>query len=111
MRKLPVAVLVTALAGVPAAGALAATRTVKVGDNYFIKARTTPTITVRTGTKVTFRWAGQVVHNVRAYRGPVKFHSRFMSRGTYSRTLTRTGTYRLRCDVHPKQMRMTIRVS
>jgi plastocyanin len=111
MRKLLLAALVTALAGALAASALAATRTVKVGDNYFIKNHTKPTITVSKGTKVTWKWAGKAFHNVRAYKGPAKFKSKVKSSGTYSRTLTARGTYKLRCDVHPSEMRMTIKVN
>jgi plastocyanin len=111
MRKLFVAVLVTALAGVLAATALAATRTVKVGDNYFIKNNTKPTITVKKGTKVTWKWAGKALHDVHANSGPAKFKSKLMSSGSYSRTLKAKGTYKLLCDVHPSQMRMTIKVN
>jgi plastocyanin len=111
MRKLSIVILVTAVAGLLAAGALAATRTVKLGDNYFVKNHTKPTITVKKGTKVTFQWTGKVVHNVRAYQGPAKFHSKLMSKGTYSRTLNAKGTYKLRCDVHPGPMQMTIKVN
>src|SRR3954452_4720531 len=110
MRKLFVAVLVTALAGVLAAGALAATRSVKIGDNYFIKNHTKPTITVKKGTKVTWRWSGKAPHNVRAYKGPAKFHSSVKTSGSFSKTLKSKGTYKLRCDVHPGPMQMTIRV-
>ena len=110
MRTLLTAVLVTALAGVLAATALASTRTVKVGDNYFVRSGTPPTVTVSKGTKVTFRWVGDVVHNVHAYKGPARFKSAIKASGTFSRVLKRSGTYTLRCDVHPDRMRMTLKV-
>ena len=112
MRKLSsLAVATTAAAALLVPSALAsATHTVTVGDNYFVKANTKPTIHVARGTKVTFRWTGKVLHDVHGYRGPAKFRSRLKSSGTYSRTLTASGTYLLRCDVHPSQMRLTIKV-
>ena len=39
-----------------------------------------------------------------------KFHSKDIRRGSYSRTLTRRGTYKILCSIHP-DMRETIRVS
>ena len=59
---------------------------------------------------VTWRFQDSATHNVTVRRGPAKFHSKDIRRGSYSRTLTRRGTYKLVCSIHPN-MRETIRVS
>ena len=43
-------------------------------------------------------------------RGPAKFHSKSIRHGSYSHTLTRKGTYKLICTIHP-DMHETVRVS
>jgi plastocyanin len=112
MRKSSSAVLAVVLAGaaITTSTALAAGRTVKVGDDYFVRSGATPTVKVSKGTRVTWRWAGRHTHNVRAYKGPVRFTSSFKDSGTYRRTFKKRGTYRLVCDVHPTKMKMTLKV-
>jgi plastocyanin len=104
--SLLLAVVVAAALAIPA---LAATRTVRVGDDYFVS-RSTHTVTVKRGTIVRWRWVGDNLHNVRVRRGPVKFRSRLKRSGTYSRRMRRVGTYRIICDLHAPDMRMTLRV-
>ena len=111
MRKLLVAVLIAAAAAVLAVPALAATRSVKVGDDYFVRKGSVPTVTVKKGTKVTWRWAGKDMHNVAVTKGPVKFRSSYKSSGTFSKRLTRTGTYTVICSIHQPDMRMKLRVT
>src|SRR4051794_40145273 len=101
MRKSLALILALALVGVLAASALAAGRTISVGDNFFVK-RASHTATVKKGTRVTFKWVGHQTHNVRVTKGPVKFKSSFKSSGTFSRTMKKRGTYKLICDVHGK---------
>jgi plastocyanin len=110
MRTVLAFLLTAALLGAGAAHALAASRSVTVGDDWFVRKGKPPTITVRKGTTVTWRWTGQDVHNVHARKGPVHFRSGYKRSGTYSRKLTRRGTYVVYCDIHPPGMRMTIRV-
>ncbi len=112
MRKLLVAVLVTALAGVLAASSPAAGRTVKVGDYFFVRdGADDPAITVAKNTRVTFRWVGYTFHNVKAASGPETFMSKTKARGyRYRYTFRRRGTYRLLCTLHASQMRMRVRV-
>ena len=110
MRKLFVAVLITAFAGVLATQALAASRSVKIGDDYFVRKGSMPTITVRKGTRVTWRWTGKDLHNLAVTRGPAKFRSGFKTSGTFSRTVRRAGTYTIVCTVHPG-MKMKLRVT
>ena len=109
--------LIAALAGAallsaaPAHGA--ARKTVTVGDNYF----TSQSLTVKRGTKVTWRWPGYEeagdVHDVGLMKGPRgvrKFRSEAASTDySYSRKLSVPGSYRLGCSLH-EGMRMSIKV-
>jgi plastocyanin len=110
MRKLLVAVLVTAIGGLLVAQALAATRGVKVGDDYFIRKGSPSTITVHKGDRVTWRFTGSDLHNIAVSRGPSKFHSSYKSSGSFSHRMTTVGTYTIICTVHQPSMRMKIRV-
>jgi plastocyanin len=109
--------LIAVLAGValisatPAFGA--AKKTVAIGDNYF----GSQTMTVKPGTKITWRWPGYDeagdVHDVGLMKGP-KGVKRFRSEAAstdyrYTRKLTVPGTYRLNCSLH-HEMRMTVKV-
>lgn len=108
-------VAVSALAAgamlLPGATAGAATaKSIKVGDNYFVKPGGA-TVTVKRGTTVTWRWAGRVAHNVTARGGPAKFASRTQVRGSFSRRFTKAGTYSLICTIHGPAMTMKLRVT
>ncbi|NUT54880.1 MAG: hypothetical protein HOQ03_02700 [Thermoleophilia bacterium] len=111
MRKLLVAVLIAAASAVLATQALAATRSVKVGDDYFVRKGSVPTVTVKKGTRVTWRFAGKDLHNVAVTKGPAKFHSSYKDSGTFSKRVTRTGTYTIICSIHQPDMRMKLRVT
>ena len=110
MRKLCVAVLLVAGAGVFATQALAASRSVKIGDDYFVRNGSTPTITVRKGTTVTWRWTGKDLHNIAVTSGPASFRSSYKRSGTYSRTVRRAGTDTIVCTVH-SGMKMKLHVT
>lgn len=101
MKKL---LLFVAAAGACAALATTAssatTRTIKVGDNYFVRDGSKPTVTVTRLTRVRWTWVGDSLHNVVVSRGPVKFRSKRMTSGSYTRTMKLRGTYRIYCDVH-----------
>jgi plastocyanin len=102
-RAVPaLAVAVLAVPGV----ALAASRSVAVKDDKFVA----KSITVSRGTTVKWVWRGRSPHNVTVVKGPVRFRSSTKSSGSYSRKLTRRGTYRLLCTIHAPDMRMTVRV-
>ena len=111
MRKLLVAVLIAAASAILATQALAATRSVKLGDDYFVRKGSTPTVTVKKGTKVTWRFAGKDMHNVVVTKGPAKFHSSYKSSGTFSKRVTRTGTYTIVCSIHQPDMKMRLKVT
>ena len=111
MRKLLVGSVIALASAVLALPALAATRSVKIGDNYFVRKGSVPTVTVTKGTKVTWRWAGKEMHNVTVTKGPARFASSFKTSGTYSKRVTRTGTYTIVCSVHQPDMKMKLRVT
>jgi plastocyanin len=111
MRKLLVVSIVAVASAVLALPALAATRSVKVGDDYFVRKGSVPTVTVKKGTKVTWRWSGKDLHNLAVTKGPAKFRSSFKSSGTYSKRVTRTGTYTIVCTIHQPDMAMKLRVT
>ena len=111
MPKLLVPVLVAALLAGLAVAASAAT-TVRVGDNWFVRKQGVPTVTVARGTTVKWRFVGDAPHNVTVRRGPVRFKSASKSSGSYSRKLTRRGTYLIYCSIHgleDQRMRLVVR--
>ncbi|MDP9294645.1 MAG: hypothetical protein M3O90_09530 [Actinomycetota bacterium] len=112
MRKLPVLLLATAIVAALAASALAATVSVKVGDNYYVRSRGVPTVTVSRNTTVVWRFKGVQAHNVTVSRGPAKFRSKTKSSGTYRHTVTRAGTYTIYCSIHgapDQKMKLVVR--
>ena len=100
MRK--TLLLMTALFAVLAATAFAATKTVKVGDNWFVKSSGTPTVTVKKNDTVKWTWVGDSAHDVTVTKGPVKFRSPIKTSGTFKRKMTRKGTYTIVCNIHGK---------
>jgi len=111
-RALPaVAVAAVAFAALAAPASTATTRSVKVGDNYFVRDGSSPTVAVSRDTRVKWLWRGDSPHNVTVTRGPVKFKSKTMTEGSFSRTLSRSGTYRIVCTLHgSSDQSMTLRV-
>jgi plastocyanin len=111
LRKLLVLALVGAVFAIVATQAFAAS-SIKVGDNYFVRASGVPTVTVKKGSTVTWRFAGNNIHNVVVRSGPVKFRSGARSSGTYKKKLTRAGTYRIYCSIHgasDQSMRLVVK--
>jgi plastocyanin len=107
LRPLPIALI---LAVVLAAPAGAATRNVKIGDDYFVRRGSPPTVSVVKGTTVKWNWTGSRQHNVVVVRGPVKFQSALKRSGSFKRKLKRTGTYKINCSIHAPDMAMTLKV-
>jgi plastocyanin len=109
VRGRRIAALVVALLGLSALPATAAGPTVFVRDNEFVRAGTgRPTVRVRAGSIVAWRWASRQSHNVTVRSGPQRFRSPTQSAGTFRRRLVRRGTYRLGCSLHAPGMRMTL---
>lgn len=113
MRKLIVLLTAVALCGALAATALAGTKRVKVGDNFFLKDTSgTPKLKISKGTKLKFVWRGDSPHNVRVAKGPMKFDSGIKRSGSYRKKFRRKGKYLLVCDVHGRadqSMRVVVR--
>lgn len=107
-RTLALAAVVMAVLAVPA---LAATKTVKVGDNYFGKKGAKPTVTISKGDKVKWTWSGSAKHNVYQIGGPGHFHSpTHKGSGTFTHKFTQKGTYTFQCTYHADQS-MKVKVS
>jgi plastocyanin len=112
MRRMLLAVAALILTAAPASVAWGATSTVKVGDNYFLRARGETRMTVSRNDTVKWEFAGRSVHNVTVKQGPTRFRSTTESSGNYKRKLTRPGTYVIFCSIHgERDMSMTLRVT
>jgi plastocyanin len=102
------AALLTLAAVLLALGAVSAlassSKQTKIGDFYFHPGK----LTVKRGTKVQWKWVGFIGHDVSVKKGPVKFHSKIQTHGTYSHVFRKRGTYVLYCTVHPSLMKETI---
>jgi plastocyanin len=112
LRKAIVTALVVGLFGAGTAPALAATKRVKVGDNWFVRSSGKPTVTVSKNTKVRWVWRGDSLHNVTVTKGPAKFRSSSKTSGRYTKKVTRTGTYTIVCTVHgasDQSMKLVVR--
>jgi plastocyanin len=87
-------------------GPLVRTRSTWVGDYRYGVQR----VLLRRGTTFTWRFVGQVAHDVTLATGPVGFASPSMVRGTYRYRFTRPGVYRLFCSLHPARMTQIVTV-
>jgi plastocyanin len=112
MRKLLIlALLATSLVALLAAGpAFSKRKSVEVDDNYFVKEGKPRTVSVQVGDKVEWEWEGRNPHNVTVTKGPVKFHSKDKTSGSFTKTLRKAGTYKIVCTIHAPDMRMTLKV-
>lgn len=105
MKRLAVVALaLCAVAAAPALGGepsghAAATKRVKVGDDFY-RARS---LHVRPGTKVTWRWVGRRRHDVYFTSAPHKAKPRYCKpqrKGSCSRRIPKRGTYGFVCTIH-----------
>ena len=111
MRKLlilPILVLAALLVGVSPAAAK--TRGIKVGDDFFVRSSGVPTVTVKKGVTVKWRWTGRDQHNVVVQKGPTSFQSALKTTGTFKKKMTKKGTYTIICNIHAPDMRMKLKV-
>ena len=110
MKRLVVLALAAAVCAVLAVPAHAATRTVTVNDDYFVRSSGTPTVTAKRNDTIRWVWRStEAPHNVVVTSGPTKFRSSLKRSGSYRKKVTRRGTYRIVCTVHTG-MKMTLRV-
>ena len=85
------------------------TRTIKVGDFFFIKdSNHATTAHVAPGTVVKWHFVGTEDHNVTVYAGPAKFHSKDKSSGFYTHRVFKQGTYKIECTLHGFKMRLIV---
>jgi len=106
MKKMISAATVVAATALLAIPAFAATKSVSVKDNFF----SPKTLTVGKNSTVKWVWKGHAPHNVTVTKGPVKFHSSTKVSGTFSKKMTRRGSYTLVCTIH-SGMKMTLKVN
>jgi plastocyanin len=110
MKKALAALTVTAIAAAAAVPALAGTKDVKIGDNYFVSRSNDATVTISRGSSLKFLWRGSAPHNVKKLRGPgASFNSPVKVGGSWTHKFTRGGTYRLVCTIH-SGMKLTVKV-
>jgi len=112
MRKIIAFTLTVLAAGILAATAFAGTKTVKMGDNWFVKSSGVSTVTINKGSKVKWLNVGDAPHDIKVTNGPVKFSSPTVLSGrSFTRTFNKGGTYRVFCDIHgSSDQRMTLKV-
>ena len=112
-RGLPLA-LVAALSlalvpGVAAGGGGGAN--VYIVDNAFVRVVQRPTVRIKPGDTVTWRWRSRQSHSVGVRSGPERFATRTRNSGTFTHRFRRTGTYRFECSLHAPGMKMMVVVS
>ena len=100
MRKLIVISLAAGALVLLAATAMAATKSIRVGDDYYVRPSGVPTVTVSKGTTVKWRFGTGTPHSATVSKGPVKFNSGVRESGTYSKKMRKRGTYTIYCTVH-----------
>jgi plastocyanin len=106
MKKALAITAAAALSATAAIPAFAATKTVSVKDNVF----SPKSITVKKNDTVKWSFVGKAPHNVVVTKGPATFRSPVKTKGTFSKKLTRAGTYNILCTIHAPSMKMTVKV-
>ena len=111
MRKLIALTVVAATALTLAASAMAATRTVRTGDNWYVRPRGVPTVNARAGDTIRWRNVGDQPHNAVVRRGPSRWRPRVFRPGQTFSQRVRRGTYVIYCSIHGlRDQRMRLRV-
>jgi plastocyanin len=106
MKKTITAATAVAATAVLAIPAFAATKSVSIKDNLFVPS----SLSVHKGSTVKWTWKGHAPHNVTVTKGPAKFSSKTQVKGSFSKKLTKAGTYTILCTIHAPGMKMTIKV-
>ncbi len=100
------AALLFAAPGGAVTGHAARTSTVKVKDDFFAPKN----LRIGKGTKVNFVWRGYNPHDV--HIGRSRTHSKLKTKGSFSFTFKRKGTYHVYCSIHSALgMKMTVYVN
>lgn len=100
MRELLACIVCLAAGAAVAVPAVAATRSVKVGDNYYVRDGVKPTVNVKRNDVVVWRFVGRSAHTVTVKKGPQRFSSPARTSGSFKRRLTKAGTYQIYCQIH-----------
>lgn len=110
-RNILVALAVMTLGGVLTLPALAATKSIAVGDDYFIQ-KGGGTVTVKQGTTVKWVFRGKSKHTV-VGTGAARFinSGRPKASGAYTLRVARKGRFKLICSIHGSKQRMTLAVN
>jgi plastocyanin len=109
-RSVLILVAVTVVAAT-AAAADAATRAIKVADNYYVRAGRAPILTVQRDDVIVWSFVGQRAHTVHSADKRMPFQSRPMTSGRFTRKMTEAGTFTIFCDIHGRdKMSMTLNV-
>jgi plastocyanin len=111
VKKLLALAVTIAAAAILAVPALAATKKVTIGDNYFVSKHGSHKVTINKGGKVKWVWRSANRHKHNAYQtdGPGHFHSPTHKKsGSFSHTFTKKGTYKFVCTY--ETMTMTVKV-
>lgn len=75
--------------------------TLLVGDRFFTK----PNIVVPRGAELNWRFSGTELHNLTLANGPIGIGSDNLNQGRiFTEDLTKAGTYRFFCALHPTEM-------
>jgi plastocyanin len=81
--------------------------TIRVGDNFLRPGLKT----VAKGTKVRFAWVGSARHHIvksQGPGGPIASPATAKRGVNLARRLTKSGTYRFVCRIHPAEMRLNL---
>jgi plastocyanin len=109
MKKLLALAVAGTVATACAVPALAGTKSVTVGDDYFVKRGAESTVSIHKNSSVKWVWKGKHKHNVFEISGPVHFHSPSQKQGTFTHKFKKTGTYEFVCTYHAN-MKMKVKV-
>jgi len=106
----------TAAAGVAAALAIpafAATKTVKIGDDWFVHragGKSVKTVTISRGSSVKWVWSGHHRHQAFQIGGPGHFHTPpHTGHGTFVHKFTKAGLYKFVCPFQSMYMNVRVR--
>jgi plastocyanin len=94
--------------GAPAQRRAVSRATVTIRDNDFAWRGPAPTIRLRRGSEITWRWASQQSHRLVTDSPGLRVALGPRRRGAVSRHFDRAGTYRFLCPIHAPGMHMTV---
>jgi plastocyanin len=113
VRKLLALSAVGAVAAALAIPAFAATKAVKIGDDWFVRpagGKSVKTVTIHSGDTVKWTWSGKHKHQVFQIGGPGHFHSPpHTKRGTFKHRFTTRGTYKFVCPYQSMYMNVKVK--